>query len=112
MRRQKFEEKKPTTKWNYSILGHRCESETKCQQLPSKYAVCIYNLVIIRLTRTSETLKLNPRAPFSNLSALSAIGLCPNGSGVIVPADKQTDKQTDTTENNTTLAARVVNIRT
>ena len=31
-----------------------------------------------------------------------------NGSGVIVLTDRQTNTQTDTTENNSTLAARVI----
>jgi len=33
-----------------------------------------------------------------------------NGSGVIVLTDRQADSQTDTTENNATVAACVVNI--
>jgi len=32
------------------------------------------------------------------------------GSGVIALTDRETDKQTDITENNSTLAARMVNV--
>ena len=50
---------------------------------------------------------------FSNLSALSTIEWCPRNFVMIfltVQTNRQTNTQTDTTESNTTLAVRVVNI--
>ena len=44
------------------------------------------------------------------ITKFSVQGVILNGSGVIDRVDRlrQTDKQTDTTENNTTVAARVI----
>ena len=60
-----------------------------------------------RLTTAADTTQLD-----SFVASASAVCIEHSGSGVIVLTDRQTDKQsqpqTDTTESNTTLAARAV----
>ena len=105
---------RPDTWWNYrqlctwhswrNLLGRNTLSLCSNQQV----------------TRTSEALNHHPRTPiepFSKLSALSTIGWCPENFVMISltvqelsrwQTDRQTNTQTDITENNTTLAARMI----